>query len=151
MSKRDGQGTCTIPEERSNQKRAYNASGMYVLSQTWLQGPWPRSWHSPASSTQPTSRSVMLSSSWLCRCVAIMRARYATPEPANELGSDKAVGHNLPSECSNRVWEAQGQTYEVVPSCLMFLNRWNCFLDKVLNAQCWTHGITYVSINLDSV
>jgi hypothetical protein len=72
---------------------------------------------------QPISRSVILSSGWLCRCVAIMRDRYATPEPANELRSDKTVGHNLPNECSNRVWEAQGQTYEVVPSCLIFLNR----------------------------
>ena len=91
-------------EERSKAKKsAYNAARINELSQTWLQGPWPRSWHSPASSMQPTSRSVMLSSDWLCRCVAIMRARYATPDHANELRWDKAVSHDLPSECSNRV------------------------------------------------
>lgn len=95
---------CTILIERSpSQKRAYNAAGINLLSQTWLQGPWPRSWHSPASSTQPTSRSVMLSSGWLCcRCVAIMRARYATPEPANELCLDKAMGLQL----AQRVFES---------------------------------------------
>ena len=116
-SKRKVQG------KKTKQNSAYNAVGINVLSQIWLQGPWPRSWHNPASSMQPTSRSVMLSSGWLCRCVAIIRARYATPDNANELRLDKAVDHNLPNECSNRVWEAQGQTYEVVPSCLMFLNR----------------------------
>ena len=90
-------------KERSKAKKsAYNATGINVLSQTWLQGPWPRSWHSPASSMQPTSRSVMLSSGWLCRCVAIMRARYATPNHANELRLDKAVK----SQLAQRVFES---------------------------------------------
>lgn len=51
---------------------------------------------------QPISRSVMLSSGWLCRCVAIIRARYATPEPANELHLDKTEGHKL----AQRVFES---------------------------------------------
>jgi len=57
-----------------------NALGINMPSQTWDQGPCPRSWHNPAISTQSTSRSVIASSRWLlCKREARSRDRYATP------------------------------------------------------------------------
>src|SRR5438477_9739739 len=33
--------------------------------------------------------------------------------------------HDVPSECSNRVWTAEGKTRYAIPSCLMPRKRWN--------------------------
>ena len=54
----------------------YNARGIKTPSQTWLHGPWPRSWHKPAISTQSISRSEISSSGWIaCRWEVIKRAK----------------------------------------------------------------------------
>jgi hypothetical protein len=64
----------------SHVARTYNARGINSPSQTWLNGPWPRSWSRPASVTQRMSRSSIPNVGWWrCKCSTICLARSATP------------------------------------------------------------------------
>jgi hypothetical protein len=75
---------------------------MNIPSHTCDHGPCPRSWHSPAICTHSTSRSVMPSAGCrVCRCVAISRARCATPAGA-------------PSAAGGIGWSGEGRTEAVL-------------------------------------
>lgn len=70
-----------VQGKNSKMRQTYSALGMNNVSQTWLHGPWPRSWHNPASWTHETSRSVISSSGCdFCKCSDIRRARCETPK-----------------------------------------------------------------------
>ena len=90
---------------------------MNTPSNTWENGPWPRSWHKPAILTHWMSVSFGALGRWLWffwKVSAIRSAKWLTP-----------------IECSNRLCVAPVYTKSQVPSCFKLRRRWNSFVSKI--------------------